>query len=91
MLPTFVNCTMVLKNASISSFFDCQRRNKDQSTLVNCGGVEFLKLRWVQLVLGILKRKKNLIQVLNEYSLQLSELYNWQLKNKEAFNTLKGS
>jgi hypothetical protein len=43
---------------TISSFFDCQRRNKDQSALVNCGGVEFLKLRWAQLVLEISKRKK---------------------------------
>ena len=35
----------VKKNASISSFFTGQRRNQDQSALVNCGGIEFLKLR----------------------------------------------
>jgi hypothetical protein len=35
----------VLKNASISSFFTGQRRNKDHSALVNCGGIEFLALR----------------------------------------------
>jgi hypothetical protein len=35
----------VKKNASIFSFFTGQRQNKDHSTLVNCGGIEFLKLR----------------------------------------------
>jgi hypothetical protein len=43
-----INATRVCKlrkNASISSFFDRQRRNKDHSALVNCGGIEFLKLR----------------------------------------------
>ncbi len=35
----------VKKNASISSFFTGQRRNKEDSALVNCGGIEFLKLR----------------------------------------------
>jgi hypothetical protein len=38
-----VYCAMVLKNASISSFFTGQRRNKDNSALVNCGGIEFFK------------------------------------------------
>jgi hypothetical protein len=37
-----VNCTMVLKKCPISSFFTDQRRNKDHSALVNCGGIEFL-------------------------------------------------
>ncbi len=41
----FVNCAMVLKNASIYSFFTGQRQNKDHSALINCGGIEFLKLR----------------------------------------------
>jgi hypothetical protein len=40
-----VNCAMVLKKASISSFFTGPRRNKDHNALVNCGGIEFLKLR----------------------------------------------
>jgi hypothetical protein len=35
----------LLKSASISSFFNCQRRNKDHIALVNCRGVKFLKLR----------------------------------------------
>ncbi len=35
----------VKQNASISSFFNGQRRNNDHSTLVNCGGIKFLKLR----------------------------------------------
>ncbi len=30
-----------VKKASISSFFIGQRRNKDQSALVKCGGIEF--------------------------------------------------
>ncbi len=34
-----------VKNASISSFFNCQMRNKDHSALVKSRGVEFLKLR----------------------------------------------
>jgi hypothetical protein len=33
------------KNAYISSFLTGQSRNKDHSALVNCGGIEFLKLR----------------------------------------------
>jgi hypothetical protein len=37
--------TSITSNASISSFFTGQRRNKDHSALVNCGGIEFLKLR----------------------------------------------
>jgi hypothetical protein len=37
-------------------------------------------------------KEKDLIPVRNEYSPQLSKLlYNWQLKNKERSNTLKGS
>jgi hypothetical protein len=36
---------VVLKKASISSFSTVQRRNKDHSALVNCEGIEFLKLR----------------------------------------------
>ncbi len=36
-------------------------------------------------------KKKNLIQVHNEYSPQLSKLlYNWQLKNKEALKYIEG-
>ncbi len=35
--------------------------------------------------------KKNLIQVRNEYSPQLSKLlYNWQVKNKEALKYFEG-
>ncbi len=45
LLRAFVNCALVLKNAYISSFFTGKRRNKDHSALVNCGGIEFLKLR----------------------------------------------
>ncbi len=37
----------VAQNASISSFFNCQRRNKDHGALVNCGGVEFCQQFWV--------------------------------------------
>jgi hypothetical protein len=33
----------VKKNTSISSFFTGQRRNKDHSALVNCGGIEFFE------------------------------------------------
>jgi hypothetical protein len=41
----------VNKTHLISSFFNCQRRNKDNCALFNCGGVEFLKLRWAHLQL----------------------------------------
>jgi hypothetical protein len=40
-----MNCALVLKKAYISSFFTGQRRNKDHSARVHCGGIEFLKLR----------------------------------------------
>jgi hypothetical protein len=35
----------VKKKTSISSFFTGQRRNKDHSALVSCGGIEFFQLR----------------------------------------------
>jgi hypothetical protein len=41
----------VNKTPQFLFFFNCQRRNKDHSALVNCGGVEFLKLRYVHLQL----------------------------------------
>jgi hypothetical protein len=37
--------SLVKAAAKFSSFFNDQRRNKNQSALVNCGGIEFLKLR----------------------------------------------
>ncbi len=74
----------VNKMPSISSFFNGQRRNEDHSALVNCGGIEFLKLVAFTIV-NFGMKKKDLIQVCNEYSPQLSKLlYNWQVKNKEA-------
>ncbi len=55
---SFVNCAMVWTKRSISSFFNCQRRNNwDHCALVSCGGVEFLKL------------KQNLFQMHKEFSL----------------------
>ncbi len=50
------------KGTVLSSFFNCQRRNKDHCALINCGGVEFLK------------PKKNLIQLRNEFSPQTFEM-----------------
>jgi hypothetical protein len=38
-------CKLRQQNALISSFYNGQRWNKDHSALVNCGGVDFLKLR----------------------------------------------
>jgi hypothetical protein len=35
----------VYKKPQFLFFFNCQRRKEDHCTLVNCGGVEFLKLR----------------------------------------------
>jgi hypothetical protein len=43
MLRAFVNCAMVLTKRHISSFFNGQRRNKDHSALVDCGGIEFFE------------------------------------------------
>jgi hypothetical protein len=43
MSRAFVNCAMVLTKCLKFLFF--QMRNKDHSALVNCGELEFLKLR----------------------------------------------
>jgi hypothetical protein len=40
------------------SFFNCQRQNKDHYAHVNCGGVEFLKLREAHIRLEKQKEKK---------------------------------
>ncbi len=75
MLCAFVNCVMVLKNASISSFFTGQRRNKEHSALDNCGGNEFFEAEIGSLmILNCQMKEKHLIQMRNEYSPQLSKL-----------------
>ncbi len=67
--------TGVKKNASISSFFTGQRQNKDHSALVNCGGIEFLKLRLAHfMIVNCGMKEKHLIQMHGEYSPQLSKL-----------------
>ncbi len=45
MLRIFVNCAMVIKNASIFLFSLAKGETTDHSTLVNCGEIEFLKLK----------------------------------------------
>ncbi len=66
MLRSFVNCAMVPKNASISSFFTGQRLNKDHSALANCGGIRFM-------IVNCEMKEKHFIQMRNEYSTQLSK------------------
>jgi hypothetical protein len=60
-------------NASISSFFTGQRRNKDHSTLVNCGS-SFEAQMGSFMIVNCGMKEKNLIQMRNEYSPQLSKL-----------------
>jgi hypothetical protein len=45
MLRAFVNYAMVLAKRLNFFLFQLPKAEKDKSTLVNCGGVEFLKLR----------------------------------------------
>jgi hypothetical protein len=55
-MRAFVNCAMVSKNASISSFFTGQRRNKDHRALVNCGMKE---KNFIQCAMNILRSYLN--------------------------------
>jgi hypothetical protein len=73
MLYIFVNCARVRLNFF---FFNCQRRNKDHCALVNCRGVEFLKLKYVGAfsIVNCGMKEKDFIQVRNEYSPQPSKL-----------------
>jgi hypothetical protein len=81
----------VHKNASISSFFNCQRQNKDHCALVNYGEVEFLSLVRRIYDCKLRNEKQYLIQVCNEYSPQTSTfLHNCQLKSEEVLLNLKG-
>jgi hypothetical protein len=70
MLHAFVNCAIVLTKHLNFFFFNSQRRNEDHCSLVNCRGVEFLKLRKVHLK----NEKKRFIQVSNEFSPLISKL-----------------
>ncbi len=73
----------VNKTPQFLLFSMAKRGTKTNSALVNCRGIEFLIGAFMIVNCGM--KKKDLINVHNEYSLQLSKLlYNWQLKNKEA-------